>query len=41
MAFELLSREQIKERHEKTKTAREHITKELTEAVEDAAHTLP
>ena len=40
MAFELLSQAQIKSIYEKTQTARDHITRELTGAVEKAVHIL-
>jgi hypothetical protein len=40
MAFELLSRVELQNVFEKTKSARDHITKELTDAVERAVHSL-
>ena len=40
MAFELLTRTEIKEIHEKAAGARENITKELIEAVEKVVHSL-
>ena len=40
MAIELLSPVQIKDRYDKTETARNNITKELTEAVEKVVHVL-
>ena len=40
MAFELLTRAEIKETFEKSNTARENITKELVDATEKAVHTL-
>jgi putative GTP pyrophosphokinase len=40
MSFELLSRVQLKEIYEKSKTERENITKELVESVEKIVHIL-
>ncbi|MCL1928651.1 MAG: tetratricopeptide repeat protein [Treponema sp.] len=40
MAFELLTRDQIKINYEKAETARGNITKELIDAVEKVVHTL-
>ena len=40
MAYELLSRNQLKKNYQAYETAREHVTKELAEAVERVVHSL-